>query len=127
MTFPKPWLLPLLASLAWLPVAAGAQTCAEATQAYNLVNQAPVRDKDDMARTYRDVTRACGGPPGQPSLAAVPDRALRTPPGRFVRCDRNGCWGSANNVHYSYAANGDMRGADGSYCTRGAGKSFSCN
>ena len=52
---------------------------------------------------------------------------LRQHPGQFVNCDQAGCWGSANNVRYNFVAGGNLQGTDGSFCTRGAGNTFSCN
>jgi hypothetical protein len=105
---------------------AHAQECRQAQQAYNDANSAPVRDRDLVEQASRDVAAACGMAPGQTSLAADPQPRQRLAPGPFVRCDKSGCWGSANHIRYSYLKGGDLRGADGSYCVRAPDRSYTC-
>lgn len=107
-----------------------AQDCAQASQDFNALNGAPVRDRQAMESAARAVRSACGEAPGQAPLSApatLDDAPRRQPPGPFVRCDRTGCFGSANNLRYTYVDGGNLQGEDGSYCVRGANKRYSCN
>lgn len=67
-----------------------------------------------------------GGPADQQYEAERRARAASAP-GQMVNCDTAGCWGSQNGVRYNRVAGGNLSGTNGSFCTRGAGNTFSCN
>ncbi|MCY1245543.1 hypothetical protein D9M72_587030 [compost metagenome] len=67
-----------------------------------------------------------GGPADQQYEAERRARAASAP-GQMVNCDAAGCWGSQNGVRYNRVAGGNLAGTNGSFCTRGAGNTFSCN
>ena len=123
----------LLWMLALAACGASAQTCEQATRNYNVSNGANVRNQEMVDKAYGQMINICGGEPAgaQPQRQTYqrqqqPGRT-RIPPGAFVNCDQAGCWGASNSVRYNFVAGGHMAGADGSFCTRGAGNTFSCN
>lgn len=74
-------------------------------------------------------TRGYYGSGGPADQQYEVDRRVRAaqPPGQMVNCDAAGCWGSQNGVRYNRVAGGNLSGTNGSFCTRGAGNTFSCN
>lgn len=120
----------LFASALLVAAEVRAQDCAQASQDFNALNGAPVRDRHAMESAARAVRSACGEAPGQAPLSPpsmLDEAPRRQPPGPFVRCDRTGCFGSANNLRYTYVDGGNLQGPDGSYCVRGADRRYSCN
>lgn len=116
-----------LSLLAWVAYSASAQDCERATRNYNVSNGAMGRNQEMVDRAYSEMLQACGGGQRSQTQQQQYQPPARRGPGQFVNCDQAGCWGSANNVRYTFVAGGNLAGADGSFCARGAGNTFSCN
>lgn len=121
----------LICLVALSALGASAQDCRTATRNYEVSNAARTRNQEMVDRAYYEMTAACGTSPGagpaQAQRAAPQYGGTRIPPGSFVNCDQAGCWGASNSVRYNFVAGGNLAGADGSFCARGAGNTFSCN
>ena len=104
---------------------AAAQDCQRATRNYEVSRNSLRPDQGMVDRAWQEMQAACGAAPA--AQRYEPAQPVRRGPGQFVNCDQAGCWGAQNGVRYSYVAGGNLQGADGSFCARGAGNTFSCN
>ncbi|MGJ7523650.1 DUF4124 domain-containing protein [Variovorax sp. LT1P1] len=70
-----------------------------------------------------------GGPADQRAeaqKAAAAQARAAAQPTSFTNCDKTGCWGN-HGGRYNFVAGGNLAGPNGSFCTRAAGGTFSCN
>lgn len=106
-------------------VPALAQDCQLATRNYEVSRGSMRPDQAMVARSWQEMQAACGTAPAAQQYQPAP--LARRGPGQFVNCDQAGCWGAQNGTRYNFVAGGNLQGTDGSFCTRGAGNTFSCN
>ena len=106
-----------------------AQDCQRATRNYEVSRNSMKPDQGMVDRAWQEMQAACGmaSAPIQHQFQQPPPTPARRGPGQFVNCDTAGCWGSQNGVRYNFGAGGNLHGTDGSFCTRSASNTFSCN
>lgn len=104
-----------------------AQDCPRASRNYEVSRNSLRPDQGMIDRAWQEMQAACGYAPAAAQQQYQPALPARTGPGQFVNCDAAGCWGAQNGVRYNFGAGGNLHGTDGSFCTRGAGNTFSCN